>query len=269
MTHVLSGIDPRIRARRVAVLRAEGRRRLRFVLGALGVVAVCVGAWGLSRTSLLDLDHVRVEGIRTGSVAEVDAAVGVAFGAALMDVDTSAIATRVEALPWVQTADVRRDWPGTLRIDVVERVPVAVIPAGPGSVATVDSSSVVIGVQPIAAAPSLPLIDTELSVAPGEMQLSATAGLALVASIPDDLAPWVEGVHVEEGTPTTLVADLLGSATADFGDTALLGDKVASLRAVLAGVELACIARIDVSVADLPTVTPDPACEGRTPADDA
>ncbi len=269
MTHVLAGIDPRIRARRVAVLRAEGRRRLRFVVGALGVVAACVGTWGLSRTALLDLDHVRVEGISSGSMAEVDAAVGVVRGAALRDVDTAAISARVDALPWVQTAEVRRDWPGTLRVDVVERVPVAVIPAGPGSAATIDASSVVIGVQSSTVASTLPLIDVELGVAPGEMQLSATAGLALVASIPGDLAPWVEGVHVHDGTPTTLSMDLVGSATAEFGDTALLGDKVAALRAVLAGVDLTCIARIEVSVADLPTITPDRVCEGQVRAGDA
>ncbi len=35
------------------------------------------------------------------------------------------IGTAVDALPWVAEADVRREWPHTLRIDIVEEVPVA------------------------------------------------------------------------------------------------------------------------------------------------
>nr|NIR41854.1 FtsQ-type POTRA domain-containing protein [Actinomycetota bacterium]NIS36949.1 FtsQ-type POTRA domain-containing protein [Actinomycetota bacterium]NIT98463.1 FtsQ-type POTRA domain-containing protein [Actinomycetota bacterium]NIU22072.1 FtsQ-type POTRA domain-containing protein [Actinomycetota bacterium]NIU70566.1 FtsQ-type POTRA domain-containing protein [Actinomycetota bacterium] len=119
------GIDPRIRARRIAVRRAEGRRRLRFLLAALAVVGIAVGAWALSRSPLLDLDHVRIEGVGAGRVAAVDAAAGLGRGTPLVDVDLGAVETAVEALPWVRVAEASRDWPGTVRIDVGERVPVA------------------------------------------------------------------------------------------------------------------------------------------------
>ena len=100
------------------------------------------------------------------------------------------------------------------------------------------------------------------------MQLSATPALAVVAALPDDLRPWVDGVGGVPGEGAGLVLDLVGSAEAELGDTALLPDKLDALRAVLAGAELECVAVIDVSVADLSTVTRDPACDGGSaPAD--
>jgi cell division protein FtsQ len=266
MAHVLAGVDPRIRARRVAVRRAEGRRRLQFLVSAVAVVVACVGAWGLTRTPLLDLDRVRVEGVTSGSTDDIDAAIGAVGGVPLMDVDINGIETRLETLPWVETAAVRRDWPGTLRIDIVERVPAALIPAGADSFAVLDIASVVIGTSPIASAPDLPVVQVDLEVAPGETQMSATPGLAVVTSLPADLRPWVERIRIHAGERTTLSTELTGSAIATLGDTSLLGDKLEALRAVLAGVDLACIDEIDVAVADFPTVTSHPECDrGATP----
>ena len=37
-------VDPRLRSRRIGVLRAKGRKRLVLVLGALGIVVVVLGA---------------------------------------------------------------------------------------------------------------------------------------------------------------------------------------------------------------------------------
>jgi hypothetical protein len=48
----------------------------------------------------------------------------------MLDVDTGAARARLEALPWIRSARVVRTWPGTLRVVVVERRPVARV-AGP------------------------------------------------------------------------------------------------------------------------------------------
>ena len=272
MTHALSSIDPRIRARRIAVRRAEGRRRLRILAWAGVVVAVILAAYGLTRTPLLDLDHVDVAGVAGAEAAAVLDAVGPVTGTALLDVDTGPVAERVEALPWVERAEVDRAWPGTLEIAVTPRVPVALIEAGEGTVATVDATSTVIevGPAPAAAAPeaALPSIDGAHAVAPGAMQLAATPARAGVAARPDDVRAWVDGVSGDPSGGAGLVLDLVGSARAELGDTSLLPDKLEALRAVLAGAELDCVAVIDVSVADLSTVTRDPACHGgAVPAD--
>ncbi|MGI9033123.1 MAG: hypothetical protein ACR2HY_05490, partial [Acidimicrobiales bacterium] len=55
-------IDPRIRRRQLQVRRAEGRRRLRLLVATSIVVAVLGAGWGLTRSPLLDVDRVTVQG---------------------------------------------------------------------------------------------------------------------------------------------------------------------------------------------------------------
>ena len=120
-------IDPRIRARRVEIRRAEGRRRLRFLLLALGLVALAVGAWGLTRSPLLDLDHVRVDGVTDADAAAVLDAAALETGTAMFDLDLGSAETAVGELAWVKSASVEREWPGTIRITVTKRVGVVVL----------------------------------------------------------------------------------------------------------------------------------------------
>ena len=129
------GIDPRIRARRIAVRRSTGRRRLRIVAVAASVVAVGLVALVVTRTPLLDVDRVEVVGAGARPSAEdVVAAAGLdPGGQPLLDVDLDAVERRVDALPWVAAADGR---PGTGRARswsrIEERQPVAVAPADGG-----------------------------------------------------------------------------------------------------------------------------------------
>src|SRR5690606_26352017 len=115
--------DPRMRSRRIGVRREAGRRRLRRMLAGAAVAAALVGAAALTRTSLLDVDRIEVEGAARSGAAEVRRAAGVATGEPLVDVDTGAVAARVEELAWVAQARVDRAWPATLRIRVTEREP--------------------------------------------------------------------------------------------------------------------------------------------------
>jgi len=47
------------------------------------------------------------------------------FGASYFATDLSRVKSRVEMLPWVRSAAVRREWPGTLTVSVLEHEPVA------------------------------------------------------------------------------------------------------------------------------------------------
>lgn len=270
MTGVLSSIDPRIRARRVQVRRAEGRRRLRALLVGVAVIALAIGVYGLTRTPLLDLDEVRVEGFAAGS-AESEAivgAAGVAVGVPMLDIDTAAISAGIEDLPWIESASVSRRWPGTLGIEVVERTPVAVISAGEGSVAAVDSAGVVISLVPAETAPDLPRIAADLEVEAGETQETLTRALMVVDALPPDIRSWIENVPTGVGEEASLTLDLVGTAVAELGDTTLLADKITALRAVLAGTDLRCISAIDLSVPDLPAVAREPVCDAAVIAQD-
>ena len=133
-------VDPRFEARRAAVERDLRRRRRNQLLGAIALVAAGLGVYGLTRSPLLDVDHIQViGGTRTGVDAAV-AASGVARGNALMDVDGSRAQVGLEALPWVRSARVARSWPGTVRISIVERKPVAKVARAGGGWFLIDAS---------------------------------------------------------------------------------------------------------------------------------
>ena len=51
-------VDPRLRDRRAAVAREAGRRRLRRLVIGAAIVGLLVGAYGLVRSPLLDVDPV-------------------------------------------------------------------------------------------------------------------------------------------------------------------------------------------------------------------
>ena len=133
-------MDPRLRQRRIEVRRQEGRRRLRRLLIALGVLAMLTLLWALTYSSLVDVDHVVVSGAAHTTEADVRAAAAIGQGQPMAYLDTRAAAHRIEALPWVASASVRRDLPGTVRIDVVERVPVVATPVERGRLRACSTS---------------------------------------------------------------------------------------------------------------------------------
>ena len=57
--------------------------------------------------------------------AAVRAAVAPVVGRGFFDTRVDTVSTAVKQIPWVAEADVRREWPHTLRVDIVEEVPVA------------------------------------------------------------------------------------------------------------------------------------------------
>jgi cell division protein FtsQ len=262
-------IDPRIRARRVAVRRAEGRRRLRFLVAAVGLVAVIVAGWGLTRTPLLDLDHVRIDGVAGADADAVAEAAGLTTTTPMLDLDLGAAEARVEALSWVRTATAGREWPGTVRLRVEPRIPVAVLGPDEGARFLVDAEGVLI--RSAGDDASLPRVDLAATAAPGEVEADALPGIAVARALPDDLRPWVEAVVLDGTTASdgraVLGLDLVGSAVVHLGNGDHLDDKLTAVRSLLDGADLTCVDEIDVAVADLATVTRDPDCEAATGSD--
>lgn len=257
-------IDPRIRARRVAVRRAEGRRRLRFLLGAAGLVALAVGAWGLTRTPLLDLDHIRYEGVAPADLDEVETAADLRTGTGMFDLDLGAVTRDVTALPWVASASAHRDWPGTVRVVVEPRIAVAVLGPAEGPAFLADAEGVLL--RPAAADTDLPRVAVVATVGLGEVQADAVPAIAVAAVLPEDLRPWVEAVTVGavDGSDTRIALglDLVGSADATLGSADFIDDKLTAVRTVLERVDLTCLDEIDVAVADSPVTTRDATCDG-------
>jgi len=95
-------------------------------LAAAGVALLALaGAW-LGRTGLLAVDQFVVRGTSRLSERDVDALLDGVRGQNLLRVDFDDCRRRLMSSPWVAGATLARELPSTLRVDVIERVPIAI-----------------------------------------------------------------------------------------------------------------------------------------------
>ncbi|MEM9201196.1 MAG: FtsQ-type POTRA domain-containing protein [Actinomycetota bacterium] len=256
-------IDPRLRQRRIAVLRAEGRRRLRIVLIVLGVITVGAGAYAITRSTALDLDRIEVAGASASRADDVIAATGLELGTPLLDVDLDTARAGVTALPWVKEVDIARSWPGTVTVDVVRRQPLALVPSGDGGSVVIDAEGVAIDRIESQPADDLPVITVVARGELGDVQTFALPAIPVIQLVPADLMPWIEtyGIDYTGEENGELVLDLTGSAIAELGIGTDLIAKLDALRTVIGRVDRTCITVIDLRIAELPVVQRDADCE--------
>jgi cell division septal protein FtsQ len=136
-------VDPALVLRRRALRRSEGRRRLAVLVGAVAVVLLPVGYWGLVHSSIFAASQVSV----TGATPRVDGLVRTAVGQdvageSLLRVDASSLALRLEAIPDVKVAHVDRAFPHTVAVSVVMERPAALVRAGKASYIVADDGRV-------------------------------------------------------------------------------------------------------------------------------
>lgn len=125
-------IDPRLMERRKTVAEDNAKktigRLLKFLL--FGVIAGA-GVWAIF-SPWLSVTQVVAIGIETSTGHSVLAENGIRAGTPMILINVE----RVEALlledPWVAEARVRRDWPDTVTVEVVERHPAAWVLTGGG-----------------------------------------------------------------------------------------------------------------------------------------
>ena len=130
---------PRLQERARTERSDRRRRQLRRAsLGALAAVPVLLLVWVLLASPLLQVDRVEVTGTARLTPDAVLAAAGVREGEPLARVDSAGVEARVEALPDVARVRVVRAWPGTLRLQVRERTPLARVQQGDGTWALID-----------------------------------------------------------------------------------------------------------------------------------
>jgi len=240
-------IDPRIRDRRIEVQRAAGRRRLRVLLVVMCVVSALGAAYLVVTSPVLDVDRVEVRGVHHLTVAEVRSAARIRHHRALLFVDLGAVARRIERLPWVERVRVRREWPGTVRVDVTEYTPVAFV-RGPRAVALIAPNGRVVG---SAAAPPLGAVEVRgVRRAPDVGEILAPADAAdVVAQLSPALATRVVAIDVTGGG---LALDIAGNGEIRLGDASNLAAKSDSALAVLGHLGATHYTYIDVSIPQRP-----------------
>ena len=87
--------------------------------------AVVARLWAVGGRQGLALENVDVVGRQRQSAASILAALGVQRGTPMLEIDLAAVQARLQALPWVRSADVERQLPDTLFIRLTEREPFA------------------------------------------------------------------------------------------------------------------------------------------------
>jgi len=256
--HRPAHIDPRIRARRIAVQRGMGRKRLQRLVDVGLLLAVAAGFFVALRTPLLDVNAIEVSGNDHTSRDDVVAAAGIGKGDQLIDLDLHAAGQAVAALPWVQEAELHRGIDGAVTVDVTERVPVAVVGQGESAL-LVDTDGRALG--PAFGDPSagaLVAIDgVGDGLEPGEFLGSGADDALAVATRLAGVVDLGIRLRVEDGHLSGVVDPGISVA---FGDASQLEAKVRSLRTVLDQVDLTCAATIDLRTPGNPVLTREEGC---------
>ena len=251
-TRQREAIDPRIRQRRIEVQRTQGRRRLRVLLVLLAIVAVVAAAGAATRSPLLDVDHVTVIGAHHVTPRDIVRVTGLERQPQMIDLDSRALARTVERLPWIATATVKRQWPSTVAVTVVERSPVASAPDAAGGYAVLDITGRVLLVQP-APGDLLPVVGGPAAGAPGTRVAAAVRdGAAVAAAMPPALRPLIGAVNL---TPTDIDLGLVHGGVARLGDRSNLAAKLDAVLTVLQHADVSGLSVLDVRVPAAPVLT--------------
>jgi cell division protein FtsQ len=139
-------MDPRVRARRIAVRRAKGRKRLIWVAIAAAILLVLVGAVAILASSLFDVRTIDVQGAVYTDPQQLSAIVDKVRGEAILLVDTRQIERQLEGIAWVESAHVSTDFPHRVFIDIRERKPIATFAGSDGKFRVIDRDGRVLDV---------------------------------------------------------------------------------------------------------------------------
>ncbi|MGC5014031.1 cell division protein FtsQ/DivIB [Streptosporangium sp. DT93] len=149
----------------------------------LTVAVVGIAAWLVFFSPVLGVREIQVVGNAGLSAEQVRQTARVAGGVPLATVDVAQVRARIGAIPRVESVKVSRTWPDTLRVEIVEREPVATVPSA-GRSALMDRHGVVVEVRDVAP-PVLPVLRVSR---PGPRDPATTAALGVIVALPGDLA---------------------------------------------------------------------------------
>jgi cell division protein FtsQ len=230
-------------------LSLSPRARLRLA----GVVAVLLALGCLYLLWFRDSALVRVEKVTvTGLTVDDAPRIRAALTAAARDMTTlhmreEDLEQAVSGHPVVHDLRVRADFPHGLRIEVVERRPVAVLLSGGQRVPVAGDGTVLRGVD---APPSLPPVPVDRIPRQRLGEAEPARAVRVIAAAPDLLAARIEAVR-EQGAKG-LVVDVGDGPELILGDSGRLEAKWAAATRVLADPASEGAAYIDVRLPERP-----------------
>ncbi len=243
-------------ARREAKRRAQGKsadesktpargavRGLKLMVWTVVLVALFVGLGLLLYfTPIMAARNIVITGVGAVTQDEVIAAAAVKQGTPLLQINSDEVAERVATIRRVASARVQREYPSSLRITVVERVPIVVkdYPDGPH---LFDRDGVDFATAP--PPPNLPYLEADN---PGPSDPPTKAALAVMTALRPEVAGQVARVSAPSVAGITLT--LVDGREVVWGTTERTEEKAQKLAALLTQPGHT----YDVSSPDLPTV---------------
>lgn len=245
-------IEPRFRARRIAVRRSAGRRRLRWVIVGTVLLVLVIAGLAVLGSSWFEVSTVEVEGATRRDDPAVNAVVEDLLGTPVLRVDTAAAEEQLEAIPWVEEAVVTTDFPHGAKIEIRDRVPVAWFRGSDGRYRVIDRQGRVLDVIGGEPRRFLP-VESADPPAP-EAGAFAPRGYGAAASLVDAMTPAMRQLTrtvVTTADGADLRVNLEGGAEVRFGRGEDLVNKLVRLQTVLDNESIVDPSVIDVSTAEV------------------
>ncbi|MCW2520320.1 MAG: cell division septal protein [Mycobacterium sp.] len=218
-------------------------RGLKALMWSALVSVILVGAGLLLYfTPIMSARIVAITGLNTLTQDEILQAAAVPADTPLLQIDTDAVAERVATIRRVASARVQREYPSTLRITIVERVPLVVKDYPDGS-HLFDRDGVDFATAP--PPPALPYLDADT---PGPTDLPTLAALQVLTALRPEVASQVSRIAAPSVAAITLT--LIDGRQVIWGTTDRTDEKALKLGALLTQPG----STYDVSSPDLPTV---------------
>jgi cell division protein FtsQ len=175
-----TGYDPGVRLER-------GRPGLRLVLIALAALVLAGSPWWapriMRRMEFFRVRRVEIIGAHYVAPSDILSRLNVDTTISVWD-PTQPLAARVATYPEIETVGIHRKLPGTLVVEITERVPVALVPAN-GGLRVYDERGVLLPIDPARVAVDAPIVmqrDSTLLRLLGAMRARMPALYARVSS---------------------------------------------------------------------------------------
>lgn len=250
-----ASMDPRLRARRIAVKRAVGRRRLKWFVLAGVIIAVLTAGLAVLGSSLFEvnnLDDISISGARRISQPDLDAAVDRILNHPVLLIDTHSIEAQLERTPWVRSARVTTDFPHKASIELLERVPIATYAGPDGRFRIIDVEGRVVDVIDNQPVEFMLITGQGVNASPGTSAGDAfTHSAELVQALSAAVRSRTESVGVTDIGGLTL--QFHNGAVVSLGAPTDLLDKLTRLEAFLKRDNDTCTTAIDVATNELGT----------------
>jgi cell division protein FtsQ len=254
------------------VQREHRRKRRRMLYGLLAFTVVTLTALGLTRSPLLDVDHVDVVGADRTAVDDLVAATGIGHGMPMTEVDLDGARDAIAALPWIADVRIERTWPNRIAIAVRERASVAAVPAAAGGWALIDDEGHVLDVRAETSDRWPRIAGVEPAGEPGTaMGDEVAAPITVANALSPDLRNGLDQIVVDDAGRIELhyvtgQRALLG----DVDDRDDLHEKLVNLATIQVRVDDCGVDTIDLRATVISTVTRVPTCRaGAEPPRDA